>query len=488
MQEAPLGKYSQVFLSSQLGSKASLAYSERRKRLLENLSSLCLFSGVERSPGTEHVWAYHADRRIQDPAVLFLTGINQAGVFLALDPLATDPADREILFLPERDPSREFWDGTMLGLVRGAGEPASLAEMQALTGFTQIKPARVFWVWLRNRLPKIRRNHIFAFWHDYTDPISQTHLSNKTDHNWQFQLKVSSLLKRVCPMAELRSVASLHMHLRIPLDRARIQMVRVAEAATLQAFASVLRNLATLSNEREVQALIDSEMRRQSDDGLAFPTIVACGDNACTLHYSKCDEPLQAGRLLLLDFGVRVGSLCSDVSRTIPVGGVFNPLQRLLYQIVLDTQAFHQGNIRPGLTIRELNVIAWNHLEDLLRTRFLAKGGQMRRQYPRLPSNPEDPRRPTSLGPHGISHLIGEQVHEGDPFRIYQDQPLRPGMLISNEPGLYGQFVAVFNGVRYEETIGIRIEDDLLVTARGCQNLSQGIPKDPDELEALLNP
>jgi Xaa-Pro aminopeptidase len=261
-------------------------------------------------------------------------------------------------------------------------------------------------------------------------------------------------------------------------------MAKQVQVWTKQAFETTLRDLHTMQNERDVAASLEYEFRKRSDDGLAFPTIVASGDNACTLHYAKCDEGLMNGRLLLLDFGVRHGSLCSDISRTVPIGGKFNPLQRLLYQIVLDTQAFHQNQVKPGKTLRELNLKAWEYLEELLRVRFLAKGGQMQRQYPRQPL---DPSKPFSKGPHGISHLIGEQVHEGDPFRAYQDKPLRAGMMISNEPGLYGTFIAKFDGIRYEETIGIRIEDDLLITAKGCQNLSQDIPKNPDELELLLN-
>jgi len=484
VESALLRKYSQVFQSNRLGAKACELYAQRRRALLENLSSLCVFAGVDRFPGGEEVWSYSYDRHIQDPAFLYLTGVNQPGAFLALDPQASDPDAREVLFLPAKQSDREFWDGAMLGLAEDAGE--SLAEMQVLTGFATILPARLFWNWVRERLPKLHRDHVFAFWHEYLDPLSHKLRQTKTDHNWVLHTKLQKVMQRVAPQMELRSVAPLHMHLRIPLDKARVAMAKTAQVWTRDAFTSTLKEFDSFENEREVAAFIEREMRKNGDDGLAFPTIVACANNACTLHYVKSDEPLIEGRLLLLDFGVRCGSLCSDISRTIPVGGRFNPLQRLLYEIVLDTQRNHQANVKPGRTLRELNLQAWDYLEELLRVRFLSKGGHMRREYPRKLVGAVNPNQPLSKGPHGISHLIGEQVHEGDPFRTYQDHPLRPGMMISNEPGLYGHFVAEIGGERYEETIGIRIEDDLLVTAKGCLNLSQGIPKDPAELELLL--
>jgi len=473
---ALLRKYSQVFLSARLGTTPSAVYAQRRRVLLENLSSVCVFAGVERIPGNEESWSYNYDRHIQDPAFLYLTGINQPGCLLVLDPLAPKGQPQEYLFLPLKRTEREFWDGAMLGVPMD-GDESVLQDMHTLTGFSEILPAKDFHAWMRNRVAHLRRNHLFAYWHEYLDAQTQELHQVQVDHNWELRNRLLKLLKQCAPQVQLRSVAPMHMHHRIPLDAKRIAMAREAQGWTRTAFVELLQQFSNLKNERDVRLLLDHELQRQSDDGLAFPTIVAGGDNACTLHYVKDDEALELGRLLLLDFGVRCGSLCSDISRTIPIGGRFNPLQRLLYQVVLDTQKHHQAAVKPGKTIRELNQSAWEYLEEQLRVRFLSKGGQMRRQYPL---------HPESKGPHGISHLIGEQVHEGDAFRVYQDQPLRPGMMISNEPGLYGFFQAEFGGKLYAETIGIRIEDDLLVTSRGCTNLSAQIPKEVDDLELIL--
>jgi Xaa-Pro aminopeptidase len=213
-------------------------------------------------------------------------------------------------------------------------------------------------------------------------------------------------------------------------------------------------------------------MHSQTSNGLSFPSIIAAGKNACTLHYVKKDCEIKKGNLILLDFGCRYNAVCSDISRTVPANGKFNPLQKLLYGIVLDTQKFHEKNVRAGLTLLELSDRAWLFLEDLLIKRFIIPGGDMERCY--------------SVKPHGISHLIGDIVHEGESKKDYSKTPLKEGMLISNEPGIYGHFELKINGVFYSEDIGIRLEDDLLVTKNGCKNLSAGIPKEVRDIERII--
>ena len=216
-------------------------------------------------------------------------------------------------------------------------------------------------------------------------------------------------------------------------------------------------------------------MQRRSDGDLAFPTIAAGGKNACCLHYVKNDEPLRDGQLILLDFGVRFGTLHSDISRTIPVNGKFNPLQKMLYEIVLDSATVYRRAVRPGVSLKEIGQIPWDYIMEELETR-LVKGAQGTYEllYDRRP--------------HGVSHFIGEQIHEGNPGSRSLDTVLRPGMLISCEPGLYGEFSGIFNGKRISAKIGIRIEDDLLITKTGSRNISSSIPKSVEELERLMRP
>jgi len=246
-----------------------------------------------------------------------------------------------------------------------------------------------------------------------------------------------------------------------------------AQAVTDHAFRTILANMSSFKNERALGLALDYEMQRASDGDLAFPTIVAGGENACCLHYVKKDEPLKAGELVLLDFGIRIGTLHSDISRTIPVSGKFNPLQKMLYEIVLDSAAEYQKAVRPGVSLKEIGNIPWDFIMRELEAR-LVKGckGKFKLLYDKRP--------------HGVSHFIGEQIHEGEPGTRSLETVLRPGMLISCEPGLYGEFEATIDGKKYREKIGIRIEDDLLITKDSFRNISQNIPRTVADLEKLM--
>jgi Xaa-Pro aminopeptidase len=210
----------------------------------------------------------------------------------------------------------------------------------------------------------------------------------------------------------------------------------------------------------------------RSPYGLSFPSIVASGPNATTLHYVKNDDDFEKNELVLIDFGVRWMTMHADISRTVPASGRFNPLQKILYEIVLNTQLAVEKKAKRGVKIRELNEFCWDTLNRGLE-KFKAMGGKFKLKYDKRP--------------HGVSHLIGEQEHDGDPFRNYADEPMQAGWLISNEPGLYGHFQIRHKGRSYDEEIGIRIEDNLLITASGCKNMSRGIPKTVTEIEGLMS-
>ncbi|MCL2260018.1 MAG: Xaa-Pro aminopeptidase [Fibromonadales bacterium] len=398
--------YSQVYFSEGLGCEAPLFYAKRRQEHLKKLNSLCIYASG-------------------NPEFLYLTGINQNGIILVLDPLA----QKEFLFLPEKDAKKEFWNGIQLGL------PAP--NMEKLTGFESIFSIKTFNSWFKNRLTTLKAKHIFS--------------------NEVIRRKLQSYKLKV------KDVSKIHLEQRVVLEPERIAFAGRAQEIAKDAFLKILPRISSYKNERVLSADLECFMLRETSTGLAFPSIVAAGENACTLHYTKKDCPIEKGNLILLDFGCRYNSVCCDISRTIPVSGKFNPLQKLLYDIVVDTQKFHERNVKAGLTLKVLGKEAWLFLEKILKERFTDAGGRMKRRY--------------KTKPHGISHLIGDIVHEGSQNRDYLTKPLRPGMLISNEPGLYGYFELELAGVFYSEHIGIRMEDDLLITENGCKNLSIGIPK-----------
>ena len=473
-----LQAHSRVFVTASAGLQARDIYRARRAAHLEAASFPWVFHGLEREPGGELPYLMNGVRVFQEPSVMYLTGLNQTGVSLVLDPTVARGA-QETLFLPWKDPAKEFWDGVRIGLVReGREAAANLRFLRELLGIRDIRPAEELPAFLYALGRRHRQMGVFHHSYDGGKALRE-------DPTFAFARRVKGLLRDT--RCRVESIASEHYQLRLPLDAWQRRECALAQDATREAFVELLPQLPGLRTEYAIAGVLEGGMLRRSPWGLAFPTICAGGANAGVLHYMKNDEPVGKGDLVLLDFGARSATMHADLSRTIPVNGSFDPLQRLLYGIVLEAQVYAESLVKPGTTIRALNRAVWQRLEDLLEERVLAKGGTVHRPYAEgslatLPSKAKaHPKQP-----HGLSHLMGEQEHDGDPFRIYQDQPLREGLLVSNEPGLYGTFKLRLEGRTWSRTLGIRIEDDLLVTSRGCRNLSARIPKDPEVLERLI--
>ncbi len=470
--KALLQRYSQVFPVGSAGTRFPEILKRRRKRHLEALDGFAIFAGVPREPGAENIWHMNALKIFQEPALIHLCGINQPQIILALVP---GGKPEEILFVPEKNPAREFWDGVRFGYPSDGKAESSpdLEEVRRLTGIEDVRPLGDFDAWFRGLIKHSKKTYGYSFYHHYADPDKAGKFrSTRTDHNFAFKQTLERQARAVKPGFEIRSCAPLHFKLRLPLEPEQVRDVDQAVEITRAAFADTLAALPNLRDENALAAHIEHGMRRRSAYGLSFPSIVAGSRNATVLHYLKNDEPLVPGSLVLLDFGARYGTMHADISRTVPVSGRFNPLQELLYRIVLDAAKLNQRNARPGAKIRKLNDDVWAFIENALKERFFALGGKAERAY--------------AGKPHGVSHLMGEQEHDGDPLRLYQDYPLETGWQISNEPGLYGHFSMSLKGKRYSEWIGIRIEDDLLVTKTGCRNLSESIPREPREIEALI--
>lgn len=443
--------YSQVFISSPDYDSCSL-YERRRREMMGKLDSFCVFGGMPRDPGSEESFSETWTRFVQDPAFLFLTGVNQAGCFLVLDP----KAKKSVLFVPEKDLFREFWNGKRLGVEPGCD------DVSRVTGIADVRDAAEFMPFVEKMARKYRSKG-FGYVY-YFDKF-------RGDHNDRLRGRLALVLGHLG--MKVKTCSPLHFAQRLPLESERIADAKKAQTITEKAFRNLLPRVKGFKTERELYLYLNYEMQRRSDGDLAFPTIAASGENACCLHYVKNDEPLKAGQLILLDFGVRYGTLHSDISRTIPLNGKFSPLQALLYQVVLDSALVYQKSVRPGVSLKEIGQIPWDYIMGELETR-LVKGhkGKFKLCYDRRP--------------HGVSHFIGEHIHDGDPGSRSLDTVLEPGMLISCEPGLYGEFEGVFNGRRYHEKIGIRIEDDLLITKTGFLNISKKIPREIGEIEQLM--
>lgn len=207
--------------------------------------------------------------------------------------------------------------------------------------------------------------------------------------------------------------------------------------------------------EYQLESYFDQAIKYHGATGYAFPTIAASGKNACCLHYMANEDVAKSGDLILFDLGSSYNMYCSDISRTFPVNGKFTPRQKEIYNIVLQGQQCVMDAIRPGITTKELNqVLIQFYAKELKRIGLIQEDSEVARYYY-----------------HGVSHHIGLDCHD-----LCEYTPLQPNSIISCEPGLYIS----------EEGIGIRIEDDILVTEDGCINLSESILKTVEEIEKFM--
>ena len=271
--------------------------------------------------------------------------------------------------------------------------------------------------------------------------------------------------------------APLVAQLRLIKSRAEVAALQRAIDVTGAGIAAAIRATRPGIHEYEVQAVLEAEYRRQGSPRDGFPAIVAAGANACTLHYTDNRARIEPGDLLLLDTGAEVDFYGADVTRTIPADGRFRPAQREVYEVVLEAQRQAIALVAPGVRFDEVHERALRVLTTGLRELGVLSG--------RLPTLLKE-RAFAPYYMHATSHWLGMDVHDVGRYRDgEQSVELRPGMVLTVEPGLY--FAPGLRGVpRRLRGIGVRIEDDVLVTRTGHRELSGAIPKAPDTLEAIV--
>jgi Xaa-Pro aminopeptidase len=275
--------------------------------------------------------------------------------------------------------------------------------------------------------------------------------------------------------------------LRLIKDEYEIEQMREAVARTIEGFEAVVRALPTAKEhrrgERVVETTFDGHARLEGN-AVGYETIAASGEHATTLHWIRNDGEVHAGDVLLLDGGVEVDSLyTADITRSLPVDGEYSDVQRTIYQAVLDAADAAFAVTRPGVRFRDVHAAAmeviaarleeWGFLPDgVTAADALADDGQQHRRWM----------------VHGTSHHLGLDVHDCAQARreLYLDGVLEPGMVFTIEPGLY--FKADDLAVPEEfRGIGVRIEDDVLITADGYENLSAALPRRPEDVETWMS-
>ncbi len=363
----------------------------------------------------------------------YLTGLTRENTaFLAYK---TAEKTREILFIEEPDPQSERWTGKM----------PTKEEVQSVSGIEDVRYTDS----LDDAISSFPG--YYRVEQAYFD-LYRCRMNDLPDYS----AVMAERFRQAYPHVILKDLHTACAPLREQKDAQEVESIRRALDITRQGLEFVMKNLKPGMMEYQVQADFEYACRRLGARRQAFPTIAGSGLNGCMMHYETNHCEVQDGSLILLDLGVRVDNYCSDITRTYPANGRFSPRQRELYALVLKANEAVAAAARPGITLKDLNDVARRVLgEGLVALGLIREASEVGKYYM-----------------HSVSHPIGIDVHD---ISLAGDV-LQPGWVISNEPGLYVD----------EEAIGIRIEDDLLITEDGCEVLSKDIIKDPDEIEAFM--
>ncbi len=431
----------------------------------------------QRNSDSEHPYRH-------DSHFHYLTGFNEPDSTLLL---RSDGSS--VIFVREKDPEREIWDGLRLGVDAAS---ATLGIEQALP-IGEIDSA----------LPGLLDNEPAVWW-----PFGEQAGMESRIEGWLASLRGRARLGATVPQ-RLSDLAPLLGELRLVKGAEEIDWMRRAAAISalghrraMQFCARRFRAGAAELHEYEIEAELLHEFRRHGSGGLAYTPIVAAGANACVLHYAAGDATtgdatLKPGQLCLIDAGCELAGYASDITRTFPADGRFSPAQRELYDLVLAAQQAAIDATRPGARQRDAHHAAVRVLSQGM----LDLGLLDRNQHGDLDSV-IDSAAYRAFYMHGTGHWLGRDVHDvGDYLSVEEaavEQPdglggrcvrkpsrvLVPGMVVTLEPGIY---VRPAPGVdeRWWH-IGIRIEDDAVVTDNGCELISRGVPADADEIEALM--
>jgi Xaa-Pro aminopeptidase len=280
--------------------------------------------------------------------------------------------------------------------------------------------------------------------------------------------------------ARNKALAEFLSEMRLIKDKSEIAYLRAAIESTHRGFEDVIARLKTAKTEREVEGTFFLRARTEGND-IGYGTIAAAGAHACTLHWTRNDGQIRKGDLLLLDAGVEGHALyTADITRVLPISGKFSKEQREIYQLVLDAQTAGIRAVKPGNDFLEPNRAAMAVLAEGLYRLGIMK------------DTPEEALREENqfykrYSLHNVSHMLGIDVHDCAQARAetYKFGKLEPGMVLTVEPGLYFQTDDMTVPAKYRG-IGVRIEDDVLVTKTGYNNLSGDIPSKADDVEAWI--
>jgi Xaa-Pro aminopeptidase len=410
------------------------AFAERRARLVAAVNAPVVLFGY-----TGHEEANPSYVFMQEQNFYYLTGHNEEGAALLLVPESAEQkgwtGPREILYLPPRDPAEERWNGPRMG----PDDPG----IQEKTGFARVET----FAKLRDALAALPKNY----------PEIYTELPGPHDEGYPHAANWSQWVKDAAPQASFKDISSAEGTLRAIKSPGELALIQKAVEPSIDAHLEAMKMMRPGMYEYQVAAKMVEIHAYAGCETEAYSPIVGTGINSTVLHYNKLDRRIEDGDIVLMDVGGQYSGYASDITRTIPANGKFTPRQREIYEIVLGAQNAAMAALKPGMTLggkdaTSLQKIAMDYIDSHGKDK---EGHSLGRYFI-----------------HGLSHHVGLDVHDpSGPSR-----PLEPGMVITIEPGIYIP----------EENLGVRIEDDVLITATGYKQLTARLPRSPDEIEKIM--
>lgn len=408
-------------------------YSNRRQKVIKSLpnnSAVLIFSGRAPQKSEDEAYDFSVNRNFY-----YLTGLDKEEMALLMYNI--DGTTKEIMFILPFDEQLARWVGGRLSSdkVREISEVNDVREYDQLDGTIS---------YIMNNM---RRDNNFKFYFDL----------------WQYNMKqnpsegslYAKKLQDTYPAVVIKDIYPVLTHLRLIKDEYEISCIRKAIHTTNMGILQMMRTSKPGINEMTMDGVFDFVLRQSMCKETAFKTIAASGARATILHYSDNDQIMKDGEMFLCDLGATYNYYKADISRTFPVNGKFTERQKELYQIVLNAQRIVEDNARVGIKIKDLNQMVIDYYKTELPKHGLNK--DVSEYYF-----------------HSCSHHLGLDTHDVDGGL---GATLEAGMVITNEPGLYIE----------DENIGIRIEDDLLITGTGAEVLSSEIIKEIEEIERTMN-
>lgn len=420
----------------------SRIFTDNRKRFAARMkpNSIAIFNSNDEIPmNGDALYPFK-----QNADLYWLTGIRQEDTMLILYPNHPDPKYREVLVLVRPNELKEKWDGKRHRTHEATALSgiATIVWLDVLDGLLQPMIHLADTIYL-NTNENDRKANLLAV-RDYR--YAQEMKARYPLHHYERSAKI---------MRDLRAIKS-------PLE---VAVVQQAVDITEKAFRRLLKFIRPGVWENEIEAELIHEFMMNRSAGPAYTSIIAGGDRARTLHYIANNEQCKDGELVLMDFGAEYGGYCADMTRTVPVNGKFSKRQKTVYNACLHLHDYAKSLLKPGITLNAYTEMIGDEATIVFQKIGLLKKSDIKNESP-------DNRAYRKYLYHGISHHLGIDVHDLGT----KTEPLKAGMLLTVEPGIYIE----------EEQLGVRVENNIWITRNGNTDLYKNVPIKADDIEALM--